>query len=135
MRTMIEGVTFGDDTMIEGLRMIEGVTIKMAGREWVVPPLTLAQYHRYIREVAKLRELDPAMAMTEAQIEVVVALVSAAMHRNYPDLTPEAVEDMLDFGNLSEVLLAIFSKKPPPAGVTGAMPQAPMIATLPKVTH
>jgi len=70
--------------------MIPGVAVEMNGQEWVVPPLTLGQLRRLM---PKLRQLtDIGAAMGEEQIAVLVEIVSAALQRNYPDLTSDDVE-------------------------------------------
>jgi hypothetical protein len=47
--------------------------------------------------------------MGESQIGVLVEIVAAAMQRNYPDMTQEAVENLLDLGNAGTVLNAVLT--------------------------
>lgn len=87
--------------------MIPGVLLAMGGREWTVPPLTLGQLRRLMPKVRQLTEIGAQMG--ESQIAVLVEIVAAALQRNYPDMTPEAVEDMLDLGNAGAVLNAVLT--------------------------
>jgi hypothetical protein len=87
--------------------MIPGVTISMGGRDWVVPPLTLGMMRRVLPQVMKLRDFGAAMGGEE--IDVIVELVTAALQRNYPDLTSAQVEDLLDLGNAHMVVQAILT--------------------------
>jgi len=108
--------------------MIPGVAVEMNGQEWVVPPLTLGQLRRLM---PKLRQLtDIGAAMGEEQIAVLVEIVSAALQRNYPDLTSDDVEGLLDLGNASGVLNAVLTGsglRPdgPPVGEAAAPGTAP----------
>jgi len=47
--------------------------------------------------------------MGEAQIAVLVDIVTAALQRNYPEMTPGKVENLLDLGNASAVLNAVLT--------------------------
>jgi len=87
--------------------MIPGVSIAMAGQDWLVPPLTLGQLRRLMPKVRQLSEIDASMG--EGQIGVLVEIVAAALQRNYPDVTNEKVEDLLDLGNASAVLNAVLT--------------------------
>lgn len=87
--------------------MIPGVAVTMGGREWTVPPLTLGQLRRLMPKVRQLSEIGAQMG--ETQIGVLVEIVTAAVQRNYPDITPEAVENLLDLGNAGAVLNAVLT--------------------------
>lgn len=85
--------------------MIDGIVVKMSGEEYIVPPLSFKQ----------LRSLQPRLALlssvngipTTEQLEAVSEVVHAALSRNYPDLTADAVNDMLDLGNMGAIIPAI----------------------------
>jgi len=87
--------------------MLPGVTIAMGGRDWLIPPLTLGQLRRVMPKVRQLTNIGATMS--EMQITVLVEIVATAMQRNYPEATPEIVENLLDLGNASTVLNAVFT--------------------------
>jgi hypothetical protein len=108
--------------------MIPGVAVAMGGQDWIVPPLTLGQLRQLMPKVRQLTEIGAAMG--EAQINVLIDIVTAALQRNYPETTPDRVEDLLDLGNASAVLNAVltgFGLKPSGA----AMGEAPALGTSP----
>jgi hypothetical protein len=72
-----------------------------------VPPLTLGQLRRLIPKVRQMTDVGAAMG--EVEIGTLVELVTAALSRNYPDLTDEHVEHLLDLGNASNVLSIILT--------------------------
>ena len=87
--------------------MIPGVVVAMGGRDWLVPPLTLGELRRLMPKVRQLTEIGASMG--EAQIVVLVEIVTAALQRNYPDVTLEEVENLLDLGNAASVLNAVLT--------------------------
>jgi hypothetical protein len=87
--------------------MIPGVAVAMGGRDWIVPPLTLGQLRRLMPKVRQLTEIGASMG--ESQINVLIDIVTAALQRNYPETTPDKVENLLDLGNASAVLNAVLT--------------------------
>jgi hypothetical protein len=107
--------------------MIPGVKVSMGGKEFEVPPLTLGQLRRLMPKVRLLTEIDTSMG--EEQIGILIELVTAALNRNYPDITAEQVENLLDLGNAQEVMSSILTgsglklrtgERQPVAGTNGA---------------
>lgn len=105
--------------------MIDGVAVRMNGRDWIVAPLTLGQLRRLWPQVQRLGEVGAGMG--EDEITAMVDLVTAALQRNYPDLTPEKVADLLDLGNAGAVLNAVLIG----SGLRPAMGEAPAPGTPP----
>jgi hypothetical protein len=87
--------------------MLLGATIALAGRDYVVPPLTLGQLRRLAADIGCIGE-HGGLLDSEA-IGAVVRIVTAALQRNYPELDERAVEEMLDLGNAGEVLSAVLA--------------------------
>jgi hypothetical protein len=87
--------------------VIPGVVITMGGTEWTVPPLTLGQLRRLLPKVRDLTTIGAAMG--EDQITILTELVAEALGRNYPEITPEKVEELLDLGNAREVLNVVLT--------------------------
>ena len=87
--------------------MIPGVAVAMGGQDWIVPPLTLGQLRRLMPKVRQLTEIGASMG--EAQINVLIDIVTAALQRNYPETTPDKVENLLDLGNAGAVLNAVLT--------------------------
>lgn len=87
--------------------MIPGVMVAMGGQQWTIPPLTLGQLRRLMPKVRQLTEIGAQMG--ETQIGVLIEIVAAALQRNYPDMTAETVESLLDLGNAGAVLNAVLT--------------------------
>jgi hypothetical protein len=87
--------------------MIPGVEVAMGGQNWLIPPLTLGQLRRLMPKVRQLTEIGASMG--EPQIGVLVEIVAAALQRNYPEMTMDTVENLLDLGNAGAVLNAVLT--------------------------
>ena len=87
--------------------MIPGVEVAIGGETWLIPPLTLGQLRRLMPKVRQLTEVDASMG--EPQIAVLVEIVASALQRNYPNVTFEQVENLLDLGNAGVVLNAVLT--------------------------
>ncbi len=87
--------------------MIDGVVVRMGGRDWLVPPLTLGQLRKLMPMVQNLT--DMGASMDEPQIDALVKIVSEALRRNYPEVTPADVEELLDLGNAGQTLRAVLT--------------------------
>lgn len=90
-----------------------GAAVTFGGRDWVVPPLTLGRIQR----------LAPAFQTindgTGDQLGAVVAVLHAALSRNYPELTPDALADLIeipDVERLTRVVLEVSGLVQAPAG-------------------
>ena len=91
----------------------DGVKLRLAGCDWIIPPLNLRQ----------LKQLTPALqrlgaagdALGEAEIDDIVRIVHAALSRNYPQTTEVELAEILDVGNAASAIRAV-------AGVSGLVP-------------
>jgi hypothetical protein len=88
--------------------LLPGVVIAMGGRDWVVPPLTLGQLRRLGPTIGQITA-DAASMLDAQAIDAVVAVVAAALGRNYPDMTEAEIAEMLDLGNAGAVLNAVLT--------------------------
>lgn len=87
--------------------LIDGVIVHMGGRDWTVAPLTFKQLRRLQPQLERLAQVNAAAA--PEQIAAVSEIVRTALSRNYPEITIEAIEDMLDLGNAARVINAILT--------------------------
>jgi hypothetical protein len=115
--------------------MIRGIPIEMGGSEWIVPPLTVRQ----VRDLKPERDQVGQEGISDEELmPVACRIVLAALQRNYPDVTADRLDDLIDMGNFREVLLAVLTGsglKPAVSGEaaaartgsasTGSSPQPP----------
>lgn len=85
--------------------IVDGIKIKMAGKEYVVPPLNFKQLRTLKPKIESLNNL--AGVPDDAQFDAVVEIVHAALSRNYPELSKDDVEGIIDLANLKTVIGAI----------------------------
>jgi hypothetical protein len=85
--------------------LIDGIEISMGGKKWTVPPLTLKQIKKHEAQLKAISTASGTEAV--AMADVAVELIHAAMSRNYPELTRDETEDLLDLGNLVAAINAV----------------------------
>jgi hypothetical protein len=79
--------------------LVPGVEIELAGKKYILPPLTAGQLRKGI--LAKMKENDELVDKGQyyEALNVKSAIIAEALRRNYPHITDEDVEDMLDLRN------------------------------------
>ncbi len=92
--------------------MIKGIIIEMGGKEWTVPPLTIGQLRELAPELARFK-LDTLFLTEEGvnveAVDAIIKIAHAALQRNYPDLSEDALVDLIDLGVMGEVAQAVFT--------------------------
>lgn len=82
--------------------MIPGVEFDFGGgRVYTIPPLPLGALQRL---QDKLGKLNASSALEPASVATVIDAAHSAMRRNYPELTQDEVADLVDVGNMHEVI-------------------------------
>jgi hypothetical protein len=81
----------------------EGVAVTLGGQEWILPALSLG----FIRRNGALLEAFSAAASASEAAGHMCDIAHAALVRNYPDLTLEQVEEMLDMPSAQRVFVAL----------------------------
>ena len=81
--------------------MIDGIKIDINGRIFVAPPANLGAIRRFL-------EAQENLAQGSAEyMGAMIAFVHRTLRRNYPELTQDEVEDILDGRNVKQVVDAI----------------------------
>ncbi|MGB8366353.1 MAG: hypothetical protein ACLQUZ_05455 [Rhizomicrobium sp.] len=83
---------------------ISGIEIELGGEKYVVPPLNFKAVREHMDAISAMTTGVP---LSSEQIDRSVALILAAMRRNYPQLTQDGLEELLDMANIKIVLPAI----------------------------
>lgn len=91
--------------------MTEGTTIKMGDDEYVIPPLSFRQYKEFAKLIYSVRDNSTEDEAMDAMVEI----IHACMKRNYPDLTRDHLEEILDLVTMPLAFKAVM-------GVHGAVP-------------
>ncbi len=82
--------------------MTPGIKLTLGGTAYTVPPLTLGALEDMQDQLASFkRGVDPE------SIKTVIDATTAGLQRNYPDITRDQVRDMIDLGNMVDVMNAL----------------------------
>jgi hypothetical protein len=82
-----------------------GVWVTLGDESYRIPPLAFRSVQELADDVAGLATMGTRP--TPAQMQTVSKIVHSAIARNYPSMTIEQIDDMLDIGNYQEVLSAV----------------------------
>jgi hypothetical protein len=85
--------------------LIPGIEVDFGGgRLYTVPPLALGALQRL---QGKLSQLNQASSLEPATVDAVIAATHSALVRNYPEITVEQVGDLIDVGNMHDVISSV----------------------------
>jgi len=87
--------------------MHEGMAVRMGGRDWIVPALNMRQVRYFEEKGALTRAFEVGPLSPPEDRSLALEIIHAAMGRNYPDLTVEVLEELLDLNNTPKVFLSI----------------------------
>jgi hypothetical protein len=95
--------------MTQPKTMIEGTSVRLSGRDLMIPPLTLGQVKRLTPLIEKIAVQGENLGGPEA-LDACVEVIHAAIKRNYPDMTKDEVEDLVDLRNVHEAISAVMGQ-------------------------
>lgn len=82
---------------------VKGIPIQFAGKEYVIPPLSLGALEQLQERIAGFT----GDIRSKEQVATVLDAAHAALKRNYPDVTREDVADWIDVANMADVFEAV----------------------------
>jgi hypothetical protein len=88
---------------------IDGVSVRMGGRDFVVAPLTFRQLRQLRSELEQLNAMKIGTSLSDDDAKALCKIVHASLSRNHPEVKQEEVEDLLDIGNALAVITAILT--------------------------
>lgn len=96
----------------------EGTELQLGRTKYVVPPLSLGAVKKVAKRIENFAGLD-----VDAQMELTGEIAHLALKRNYPDITRERVDDLIDLRNMEQVFQAVVqvsgftAQRTPPEGL------------------
>lgn len=82
-----------------------GKEISLGDLKLVVPAISLGKLKALQPRLAKL-DLSGGMPSPD-DLDTIVDMALAALQRNYPEMTREDLEDLIDLGNMKQVIDAV----------------------------
>ena len=83
--------------------MIPGALINLGGTEYTVPPINLRISFAYEAQIKTICQPDGAVDFAE-YVDAAGTILFALMQRNYPDLTRDAFNDLIDLPLLRPIM-------------------------------
>ncbi|MBM4301651.1 MAG: hypothetical protein FJ121_08990 [Deltaproteobacteria bacterium] len=95
--------------MTETVPRFDGEQIKLGDREFVVPPLNWRRIRKVMPIIERMGAVGPSLGLTltTEMLDDCLTLIFEAVSRNYPDLTRDELEDLVDLVNAPKLIRAI----------------------------
>lgn len=91
--------------------LLDGIKVNLGGKEYTVPPINLKALRQLgpkFASMAKAVDTGNISGLFEgAQLDTMLEVILSAMSRNYPDLTKDDLEEVVDLGNLVDLFGAV----------------------------
>jgi hypothetical protein len=87
----------------------EGIPITIGKKKYVVPPLSFKGLKSLRAEMDVLKTAQLGEMFTDEQADAMIKVIHAAVSRNYPDITEDDLAEMIDFGNVNQIIGAIYA--------------------------
>ena len=87
------------------MELIPGIDFDFGGGQVrTIPPLSLAALRRLQGSLSKLSDVG---ALEPEAIDTVVKATHAALRRNYPEMSEDDVAELIDLGNMHDVISCV----------------------------
>src|SRR5574340_888378 len=84
-----------------------GEKIKMGDSEYVIPPLSFGLLKGLQAQLKTVNSNSKTDALSDEYLSAMFDIICASISRNYPEITREELEDMIDLGNIRKLFLAV----------------------------
>lgn len=88
---MLRPVSAQDLDRVRARYYHDGITVTISWRDFIIPPLCMRDIKRLLPLMETIQDLPP-IGMLDALVEI----IHTALARNYPDLTRDELEGLLD---------------------------------------
>lgn len=88
-------------------KMIEGVAVSLGGEDYIIPPLNLSAVRRLLPKIESIVANPNVVNLTDDMMDSMLEIILTAMKRNYPDMSREKIEDLIDLANMKPVIAAV----------------------------
>jgi len=96
--------------MSKNNNLIDGFSLQVGGQEYIIPPLNFSAIKRFQKNGTFEIANGASGSLDAEKTDAMIDLIHAAMTRNYPDMTREEVEDVLDMGNMATIINAVMGR-------------------------
>ncbi len=86
--------------------MIDGITVDIGGTDYIIPPLNFKALINIDGDIKSLAQPDKGFLSVE-KINSMINIIYFALLRNYPDITKDDIQTMVDIKNSHQVIHTI----------------------------
>lgn len=89
-----------------GAPALEGIAIQLGGQTYTLPPCSLATLKRHSAGIDKFAKAGSQFELATETIDLIIAVLTEALARNYPEITAEAVAEHVGVDTMIELFQA-----------------------------
>jgi hypothetical protein len=111
-----------------GTEKFEGVVTRLGDKEYIIPSLSTKQARRLWPLIMEINEGVSVQNLPE-KYEKILQIIHAAISRNYPEVTVEELDDLVDLSNVRKLQMIVIGQ----SGLTtapGPQPVAPNVSVV-----
>lgn len=92
----------------------EGVEVRIGDQQYIMPSLSVSQAKRYWPQLLELDNagvtVDEMKSIMPKKFEDMVTVIHAALSRNYPDMTAEALVDIISISQVKSLMEVVMGQ-------------------------
>jgi hypothetical protein len=87
----------------------DGERLKVGDREFMVPPLNWRRIRKILPVLERMKDFTAGggLVITESMLDDSITVIHEAVSRNYPELTRDELEDLVDLVNAPQLIMAV----------------------------
>jgi len=89
-----------------GTPALEGIPIQLGGQTYTLPPCSLATLKRHSAGIDKFAKAGGQIELSGEGVDLIIAVLTEALARNYPDITAEALAEHVGVDTMVEFFQA-----------------------------
>jgi hypothetical protein len=95
--------------MTETPPRFDGDRLKLGDREFVVPPLNWRRIRKIMPILERMKDITAGggLTITESMLDDSLTVIFEAVSRNYPEITRDDLEELVDLVNAPKVIMAV----------------------------
>jgi hypothetical protein len=95
--------------MSETAPRFDGELLKLGDREFVIPPLNWRRIRKIMPILERMKDITAGggLTITEPMLDDSLTVIHEAISRNYPEITRDELEDLVDLANAPKLIMAV----------------------------
>lgn len=90
----------------QGTPQHDGIPVVLGGATYILPPCSLATLKRHSAGLDKFAKAGGQFELSSESVDLILAVITEALARNYPDITADAVAEHVGVDTMTDLFQA-----------------------------